>query len=304
MTGVGVTPTLSTEKETGQSKKNHLNLLFLYLKTQKSFKPTLFADYLTNKNHFCWLRRSVPQRCPSKVFVTSLEEGRKRRVANILEMGGSGSVLETQKKSWVTTTWKVPQQRDGSACGIYLLAMDIAITRGWSVQDSTSADQSWVRKARAWFLKVSLANTARAPLGPCARCGGVELNAVVRAGARMCRTCAYPAEASNMEQGNQNSPHRRSPRREPTIIDLQGGEETSYGQGSGGCLEALLSKGGVPENDSSGVTTEITRQNSQPSMPVTAGYVTSLGASDTMHLRISKGQMTIFSPSFLSTKTE
>jgi hypothetical protein len=139
---------------------------------------------------------------PSPPTVTSLEEGRRRRVADILEMGGSGSVSETQKKAWVTNIWKVPQQRDGSACGIYLLATVIALTRGWSLQDSTSAEQSWVRNARAWFLKVTLANTARALLGPCARCGGIELNTVVRAGARMCLVCSYSVEIIDMEEEN------------------------------------------------------------------------------------------------------
>ena len=71
---------------------------------------------------------------PPPPIVTSLEEGRRRRVADILEMGGSGSVLETQKKAWVTNIWKVPQQRDGSACGVYLLATAIALTRGWSIR--------------------------------------------------------------------------------------------------------------------------------------------------------------------------
>ena len=67
---------------------------------------------------------------PPPSIVTSLEEERRRRVADILEMGGSGSVLETQKRAWVTNIWKVPQQRDGSACGVYLLATDITLTRG------------------------------------------------------------------------------------------------------------------------------------------------------------------------------
>ena len=35
-------------------------------------------------------------------LVISLEEGSRRRVADILEMGGSGSVLETKKEAWVT----------------------------------------------------------------------------------------------------------------------------------------------------------------------------------------------------------
>jgi hypothetical protein len=73
-------------------------------------------------------------------------EGRRRRVADILEMGGSENVSETKKETWVTNIWKVPQQRDGSAYGIYMVATDIALTRGWSLQDSTSAEQIWVRK--------------------------------------------------------------------------------------------------------------------------------------------------------------
>ena len=92
-----------------------------------------------------------------------------------------------------------------------------------------------------------------------------------------------------MEEENQSSPHRRSPRREPNILDLQLSEETNHDQGSRGCLEVILSKGGAPETDSSGVTMAITRRNSQPSMSVTAGCGTLLGASDTMHLRNSKG---------------
>ena len=59
---------------------------------------------------------------PPPPIVISLEEGRRRRVMDFLEMGGSGSVSETQKKAWVTNIWTVPQQRDGSACGVYLLA--------------------------------------------------------------------------------------------------------------------------------------------------------------------------------------
>ncbi len=66
-------------------------------------------------------------------IVTSLEEGRRRRVADILEMGGSGSMSGTKKKAWVTNIWKVPQQRDGSACGVYLLETAITLTRGWSL---------------------------------------------------------------------------------------------------------------------------------------------------------------------------
>jgi hypothetical protein len=38
----------------------------------------------------------------------SLEEGRIRRVADILEMGGSENVSETIKETWVTNIWKVP----------------------------------------------------------------------------------------------------------------------------------------------------------------------------------------------------
>jgi hypothetical protein len=33
-------------------------------------------------------------------IVISLEERRRRRVMDFLEMGGSDSVLETQKKTW------------------------------------------------------------------------------------------------------------------------------------------------------------------------------------------------------------
>ena len=56
-------------------------------------------------------------------IVCSLEEGRRRRVMDILEMGGSGNMSEAQKKAWVTNIWTVPQQRDGSACGVHVLAM-------------------------------------------------------------------------------------------------------------------------------------------------------------------------------------
>jgi hypothetical protein len=66
-------------------------------------------------------------------IVCSIEEGRRRRVMDILEMGGSGNMSEAQKKAWVTNIWTVPQQRDGSACGVHVLTMAIALTRGWSL---------------------------------------------------------------------------------------------------------------------------------------------------------------------------
>jgi hypothetical protein len=143
-----------------------------------------------------WREAVVVNDIAPRPIVTSLEEGRRRRAADILEMGGSGSVLETQKKDWVTIIWKVPQQRDGSACGIYLLATVIALTRGWSLQDSTNPEQSWVRKARAWFLKVTLANTA---------------------GARMCLVCSYSAEVIDMEEEDQC----------PLVVGYRGGSRVS-----------------------------------------------------------------------------
>ena len=155
--------------------------------------------------------------------------------------------------------------------------------------DSTSAEQSWVRKARAWFLKVTLANTVRAPLGPCARCGGIELNTVVRAGSRMCLVCSYSAEVVDMEEENQCPPRRRLPRREPSTRDLLTSEETSHDQDPGGCLTVQLRKGGTPETDSSGATMGVTRRDPQPSPPAAAGCGVLPGERDTMHLRNSKG---------------
>jgi hypothetical protein len=172
---------------------------------------------------------------PPPSLLVSLEEGRRRRVTDILEMGGSGSVSGTKEESWVTNIWKVPQHRDGSVCGIYMLTMDITLTRDWSLQDSTSVEQSWVRKARAWFLRVTLANTVRAPLGPRARCGGVELNTVVRAGARMYLTCTCSTEVIDIDEEDQSPPRPRLPRREPSTRELLTNEGSSPYQGSGRC---------------------------------------------------------------------
>jgi hypothetical protein len=151
-------------------------------------------------------------------------------------MGGSGSVSETQKKAWVTNIWTVPQQRDGSASGVYLLTTVIDLTRDWSLQDSTSSEQSWVRKARAWFLKVTLANKARAPLGPCVRCGGIELNTVVRAGTRMYMVCSYSAELIDMEEEDQGPSRPQQPRRKTSTRDLLTSVETSPDQDPGDCV--------------------------------------------------------------------
>ena len=169
--------------------------------------------------------------CPPPPLVTPLEEGRRRRVADVLEMGGSGSLVGTRKEAWVSNIWRVPQQRDGSVCGIYLLVTVITLTRVWSLQDSMSAEQSWVRKARAWFLKVTLANAARAPLGPCTRCGRVELKTVVRAGARMCLACTCSTEAIDMDEEDQSPPRPRLLRREPSTRELLTSEGAIRGQG-------------------------------------------------------------------------
>jgi len=126
---------------------------------------------------------------PPPPLVASLEGNRRSKVVDVLEMGGWGSSTGSQQEAWLSNVWEVPQQPDGSACGIYLLATAAALTRRWSVQDVTDSERHWVRKARAWFLKVALANTARPPLGPCARCGGVDLYRATRAGARMCLAC-------------------------------------------------------------------------------------------------------------------
>jgi hypothetical protein len=176
----------------------------------------------------------------SPPLTISLEEGRRRRVADILEMGGSWGGLATTKAAWVTNIWKVPQQRDGSACGVYVLATAIALTRGWSLQDSTSAEQSWVRKARAWLLQVTLANTARAPLGPCARCEGVELNTVVRAGARMCLFCTHSTAGNDTIEVDHSPPRPRLPRRAPSTRELLASEGAIPGQGWGDCTTARL----------------------------------------------------------------
>jgi hypothetical protein len=58
-------------------------------------------------------------------------------------------------------------------------------------------------EGKGMVFEGNLTNTTRAPLGPCARCGGIELNTVVRAGARMCLVCSYSAEVIDMEEENQ-----------------------------------------------------------------------------------------------------
>jgi hypothetical protein len=103
-------------------------------------------------------------------IVPALEEQRRVRVEGALEQGVSGSPMGPSKKSWVGIVWRVHQQRDGVSCGIYLLTTAIVLTRGWSLRDTISSEKSWLSKVRAWFLKVSLSNTFRAPLGPCTRC--------------------------------------------------------------------------------------------------------------------------------------
>lgn len=159
---------------------------------------------------------AVPRTPPP--IVVSLEEGRNRRVTEVLEMGASGGTTGSKKETWVCNVWRVPQQRDGAACGVYLLATGIALTRGWSLQDTTSAELNWVQRARAWFLKVALANTARAPIGPCARCGGVAMNAVIRAGARMCITCTGSSETKPLEvEDEECRPRPALPRSRPKV---------------------------------------------------------------------------------------
>jgi hypothetical protein len=241
--------------------------------------------YTTNPSENDWqkFKAEVRQRPPP---LTVSLEGRRHRVADILEMGVSGSVSETKKVDWVTNIWKVSQQRDGSACGIYMLATVITLTRDWSLQDSTSAEQNWGRKARAWFLKVTLANTSRTPLGPCSRCGGVELNAVVRDGARMCLFCTYSTEVIDMDEEDQSPPHPRLPRREPSTRGLLSSEGASPDQGSGDCITIRLGfspsavegtciltrteMGVTPETDRRGSVTGVTWGDLQPS-PVVPG---------------------------------
>jgi hypothetical protein len=100
-----------------------------------------------------------------------------------------------------------------------MLATAVALTRGWSVQDTTDSERQWVRKARAWLLKVALANTAGPLLGPCARCGGVDLYRVTRAGARMCLACTRSSEVIAVDTDDLHPSQARLPRREPNIRD-------------------------------------------------------------------------------------
>jgi hypothetical protein len=146
-----------------------------------------------------------------------------------------------------------------------------------------------VRKARAWFLKVTLVNTARAPLGPCARCGGIELNTVVRSGARMCMVCSYSAEVIDMEEEDQCPPRLRLTRRKTSTRDLLTRVETRPDQGPGGCVTFQPRKGGVLETDSRETVTGVTRLDPHPSTSSAAGCVVLPGERDTMHLRNVKG---------------
>ena len=137
-----------------------------------------------------------------------------------------------------------------------------------------------MRKARAWFLKVTLANTARAPLGPCTRCGEIELNTVVRAGARMCTVYSYSAELIDMEEEDQVPLRPRRPRRKANTRDLLTSVETSPDQSPGDCVTFQPRKGGVRETDSRERVTGVTWRDSQPSTPAAAGQVVSpVGAS-------------------------
>jgi hypothetical protein len=52
---------------------------------------------------------------PPPPFVVSLEGNRRRRVVDVLEMGGWGSSTGSQQEAWVSNVWEVPQQPDGSA---------------------------------------------------------------------------------------------------------------------------------------------------------------------------------------------
>ena len=82
-------------------------------------------------------------------IVSVLEEQRRIRVEGSLEQGMSGSPMGPSKKSWVGNAWRVHQQRDGVSCGICLLTTAIALTRGWSLRDTSSSEKSWMSKARA-----------------------------------------------------------------------------------------------------------------------------------------------------------
>ncbi len=141
-----------------------------------------------------------------------------------------------------------------------------------------------MRKARAWFLKVTLANTARAPLGPCARCGGIELDTVVRAGVRMCMVCSYSAEVIDMEEEDQGPARPQRTRRKTSTRDLLTSAETSLDQNPGDCVGFQPREGGVLETVSRETVTGSTRRDSQPSTPAAARWVdlpggTSQGAS-------------------------
>jgi hypothetical protein len=55
-------------------------------------------------------------------------------------------------------------------------------------------------------------------MGPCARCGGVEMNAVIRAGARMCITCTGSSEAKPLEvEDEECRPRPALPRSRPKV---------------------------------------------------------------------------------------
>ena len=45
---------------------------------------------------------------PPPPIVASLEEGRKRRVTSVLEMGESGVPMGSKKETWVSHVWRVP----------------------------------------------------------------------------------------------------------------------------------------------------------------------------------------------------
>ena len=128
------------------------------------------------------------------------------------------------------------------SCGIYLFTTVIALTRGWSLRDTSSSEKSWMSKVRTWFLKVVLSNTFRAPLGPCARCEGVDLHATICTGSRVCKVCSSTGtEEVDFTTESQPLPRSLKPRVLTHILEISdlGGTVSSPHEGIGSFTETV-----------------------------------------------------------------